>query len=267
MSTTPRPTKPLVSTIARSTASTVHVHGQDLIGMLGTVNFGDFAYLSLFRTLPSERESVLFNALLVTLVEHGITPSTMATRLTYLGAPESLQGAVAAGLLGLGNTFVGTIEGAARLCQERLPEGGIDAAEGKLSDAEIAALAESIVEEFAAQRTPIPGLGHPVHKPVDPRAQKLFALGRELGFDDSGTRLLEQLSAIASARSGKVIPVNATGAIGALASTLGLSWNVSRGLGIMARSVGLVGHILEEREHPMATTLWYRSEDEVSASS
>jgi citrate synthase len=262
-----RAAKPIRSEIARSTATTVTVFGQDLVGMLGKVNLGDFAYLELFKRLPDERESVLFNALVVTLVEHGVTPSVLAARMTYLGAPESLQGAVAAGILGLGNTFVGTIEGAAKICQERLPAAGGHAVpeRDRLNDEQIEALAAEIVAEFAAAKRPIPGLGHPVHRPVDPRARKLFELCRELGFDDSSSRLLQALSRLASERSGKVLPVNATGAIGALASTLGVPAHVARGLGVMARAVGLVGHLLEEKADPMATTIWYRAEDEASA--
>lgn len=261
-----RGSKPIRSDIASSTASTVTVFGQDLVGMLGKVNLGDFAYLEIFKRLPNERESVLFNALVVTLVEHGVTPSVLAARMTYLGAPESLQGAVASGILGLGNTFVGTIEGAAQICQDRLPAKGADnVAEQRLSDEQIDTLAAEIITEFAAAKRPIPGLGHPVHKPVDPRAQKLFQLGRELGFDDSASRLVEALSRLASERSGKILPVNATGAIGALASTLGVPAHVARGLGVIARAIGLVGHLLEEKAEPMATTIWYRAEDEASA--
>jgi len=262
-----RPTPPIVSEIARSGADSVTVFGQDLIGMLGTVNLGDFAYLEIFRRLPNKNESVLFNALVVTLVEHGVTPSAIAARMTYLGAPESIQGAVASGILGLGNTFVGTIEGAARICQQHLPAAGLHDPDGKprLTDSEIEDLATRIVAEHAEKQAPIPGLGHPVHKPVDPRAQRLFELGRELGFDDSPTRLMEALSRLASERSGKTLPVNATGAIGALASTLGVPAEVSRGLGVIARAIGLVGHLLEERRQPISKSIWYRAEDEASA--
>lgn len=262
-----RPTPAIVSEIARSTTDSVTVFGQDLIGMLGTVNLGDFAYLEIFRRLPQQNESVLFNALVVTLVEHGVTPSAIAARMTYLGAPESIQGAVASGILGLGNTFVGTIEGAAQICQQRLPGAGFHEIDGeqRLSDEEIEQLASLIVAEHVQNRKPIPGLGHPVHKPVDPRAERLFELGRELGFDDSPTRLMEALSRLASKRSGKRLPVNATGAIGALASTLGVPAEVSRGLGVIARAIGLVGHLLEERHQPISKSIWYRAEDEASS--
>lgn len=258
-------TRPIRSDIARSTADSVHVFGLDLTSLLGTVNLGDFAYLELFKRLPDEKESILFNALLVTLVEHGITPSALVARLTYLGAPESLQGAVAAGLLGLGTTFVGTIEGATKLCHDTLPGGGRHGSGSlRLSDADVDALAARIVAEHAESGVAIPGFGHPIHKPVDPRAIRLLALGRELEFDDTASRLVESISEQASTRSGKTIPVNATGAIGALAATLGIPWTVSRGLGVMARSVGLVGHLLEEKSDPIAATVWHRTEFEAA---
>ncbi|MFF2317878.1 citryl-CoA lyase [Arthrobacter sp. NPDC058097] len=250
---------PVRSDIARATPSTVHVHGLDLVDMLGTVSLGDFAYLELFRRLPDKSESVLFNAIVVALVEHGLTPSALTARLTALGAPESLQGAVAAGLLGLGNTFVGTIEGAARICQTYIP-----ADAGRLDDRGIQALAERIADDFASDGQPIPGLGHPVHKPVDPRAQKLFAITREQGFDDTPIRLMEELSRISSERRGWLLPVNVTGAIGAISTVLGLPWDVARGLGVMARAIGLVGHLLEERQQPLAASVWTRAERESS---
>lgn len=255
---------PIRSGITRATPDSVHVHGLDLTELLGKVNLGDFAFLELFKRLPDERESVLINALLVSLVEHGVTPSVIASRMTIMGAPESLQGAVAAGLLGLGNTFVGTIEGAAKVCQQELPNAGRDGVEAseRLGDDEIRALAAKILDEHKAAGRTVAGIGHPVHKPVDPRAQRLFALAKELGFDDSGPRLMTAISAIASERSGKVLPVNVTGAIGALASTLGIPWNVARGLGVMARAIGLVGHLLEESEQPMAGTIWTETEAE-----
>ena len=258
MATHTRGGTPIRSDIARATPSSVHVHGLDLVDMLGTVSLGDFAYLELFRRLPNESESVVFNAIVVALVEHGLTPSALTARLTALGAPESLQGAVAAGLLGLGNTFVGTIEGAARICQTYLPT------TGHLDESGIKSLAAKIAEDFTRRGDPIPGLGHPVHKPVDPRAQKLFAITREQGFDDTPIRLMEELARLSSESRGRILPVNVTGAIGAIAAVLGLPWDVARGLGVMARSIGLVGHLLEERQQPLAASVWTRAERESS---
>ncbi|OPX10796.1 citryl-CoA lyase [Mycobacterium sp. AT1] len=254
------------SDIAHATASTVTVHGLDLVGMLGEVSLGDFAYLELFGRLPDPRESRMFNAIVVALVEHGLTPSALVTRLTALGAPESLQSAVAAGLLGLGNTFVGTIEGAARLCQTRLPQPP-EAGEDGPTDHEVEHIARSILDESKAAGTLVPGLGHPVHKPVDPRAEKLFHISAELGLPPAPVRLMRTLSRLASEDRGRELPVNVTGAIGATCSQLGVPWEVARGLGVMGRAIGLVGHLLEERRTPIAATVWARAEREVNDTS
>src|SRR5579859_7498347 len=159
----PAPFGRLYSDISSSSAERITVRGFDLVDdLIGTVNLGDMAFLELLGRMPSNAESLVFNAMLVALVEHGITPNTLAARFTYLGAPEALQGAVAAGLLGLGSVFVGTIEGAAKMLQEALP------AEAASEDP--TSVAERIVREHRARKIPIPGLGHPIHKPVDPRS-------------------------------------------------------------------------------------------------
>jgi citrate synthase len=234
--------KPIRSDLAWSTVDRITVRGKDLPGeILGHLNLGDMAFLELTGRVPDAKESKLFNAMVVTLVEHGITPSALAARLTYLGAPEALQGAVAAGLLGLGSVFVGSMEGAARLLSEKLKP-----------DSDISALAKSIV----AENKRIPGLGHPIHKPVDPRTTRLFEIARETGHYGKYCKLME---AVAKERG---ITLNATGAIGALACELGLDWKVVKGLGVMARAVGLVGHILEETRAPMAEEVWHRIEEE-----
>jgi citrate synthase len=230
--------KPIRSDLAWSTADRIVVRGKDLPGeILGHLNLGDMAFLELTGRTPDAKESKLFNAMVVTLVEHGVTPSALAARLTYLGAPEALQGAVAAGLLGLGSVFVGSMEGAARLLTESIQSG---------KDA----------KAVLAEHKRIPGLGHPIHKPIDPRTKRLFEIARETGHYGKYCKLMEE---IAKARG---ITLNATGAIGALACELGLDWKVVKGLGVMARAVGLVGHLLEETRTPMAEEVWHRVEEE-----
>ncbi len=230
--------KPIRSDLAWSTADRITVRGKDLPGeILGHLNLGDMAFLELTGRIPQAKESKLFNAMVVTLVEHGITPSALAARLTYLGAPEALQGAVAAGLLGLGSVFVGSMEGAARLLHEAIQNG---------KDA----------KTVLAENKRIPGLGHPIHKPTDPRTTRLFEIARETGHYGKYCRLMDEIA------KEKGITLNATGAIGALACELGLDWKVVKGLGVMARAVGLVGHILEETRSPMAEEVWHRIEQE-----
>ena len=230
-----RKTKPIKSDLAWSTTDRIVVRGKDLPGeLIGNVNLGDMAFLEITGRLPDEKESRLFNAMAVTLVEHGLTPSAIAARMTFLGAPEAMQAAVAAGLSGLGSVFVGSTEGVAKM------------------------LSETTDVEKLLENKRIPGLGHPLHKPVDPRTRRLFEVARETGHYGKYCKAMEELSAR------KKLTLNATGAIGALACELGLDWRAVRGIGVMARAVGLVGHLLEEARNPIALEVWERVDEEAS---
>jgi citrate synthase len=253
-----RTNKPIRSDIGWSDATSITVFGKDLpADILGHLNLGDMGFLELTGRVPSRAESRMFNAMVVTLVEHGMTPSALVARLTYLGAPESLQGAVAAGLNGLGTVFVGSIEGAAKMLYEAMPT--------SLAHADFRALAGPVVESFQSQRRIIPGIGHPIHKPVDPRTPRLFELANETGFDGPYLQLMQAIADEAERRTGKTLPVNATGAIGALCCEMGFDWKICRGLGVMARAVGLVGHILEETRNPMAEEIWLSADARATA--
>lgn len=250
--------KSIRTDIAWSTPDKIIVKGYDLCGdILGRLSLGDMAFLELTNRLPSPQESVVFNAIAVTLVEHGLTPSAIAARMTYMGAPEALQAAVAAGLCGLGSVFVGSMETAARMLQEAIPN--------PVADADLNQLATHIVEDFHARKQAIPGIGHPFLKPIDPRAPRLFQIAAENGFEGPYVKLMKAVSKQAEAFYRKSLPVNATGAIGAIASELKLPWRIVRGIGIMARAVGLVGHILEEIRNPIAPEIHIRTEEEATA--
>ena len=224
------------SDLGWSTRERIVVRGNDLPGeILGTLNLGDMAFFELTGRFPNEKESRMFNAMAVTLVEHGITPSALAARLTFLGAPEAMQSAVAAGLCGLGSVFVGSMEGVAKMLSSN-----------------------KSAQEIISENKRIPGLGHPIHKPVDPRSVRLFEIARETGFYGRYCELIEAIGKM------KGLPVNATGAIGALACELGLDWRAVRGIGVMARAIGLVGHLLEESRRPMAEAVWHQVEEQAS---
>jgi citrate synthase len=250
-------TKRLKSEMGWSTKDRIVVRGLDLTkDVLGKVSLGDFAFLELKGRLPTPQESVIFNALVVTLVEHGMTPSAIAARLTYFGAPEALQAGVAAGILGMGDRFGGSIEQAARMVQDALATQG--------HDADLREVARTVVAEHKASKQVIGGLGHPIHKPIDPRTPKLFALAAENGFSGRYVKLMELIGAEATASYGRELPVNATGAIGAIASELDFNWRVCRGLAVMARAIGLVGHLQEEMNDPMSAEIWARVDQEAS---
>jgi citrate synthase len=250
--------KRLKSGMGSSTADRIVVRGHDLVeDLIGKISLGDMAFLELKGRLPTSKESTMFNALAVTLVEHGMTPSAIAARLTYFGAPESVQGAVAAGLLGIGDRFGGSVEEAARTLQEALAGAGTNADLGKL--------ARQIVATHKERKRPIAGLGHPIHKPADPRTARLFAIAADNGFSGRFVQLMQAIAVEAGRSHGRELPVNATGAIGAIASELEIPWQVSRGLAVMARAIGLVGHIQEELKEPLAAEIWSRIDEESSS--
>lgn len=255
---TARKVKRLKSDMGSSTADRIVVRGHDLVeDLIGKVSLGDMAFLELKGRLPTRQESTVFNALAVTLVEHGMTPSAIAARLTYFGAPESLQGAVAAGLLGIGDRFGGSVEEAARTLQEALAGSG--------AEVDLNELARKIVATHKERKRPIAGLGHPIHKLIDPRTPRLFALAAENGFSGRYVQLMKAISVEAEGSHGRELPVNATGAIGAIASELDIPWKVTRGLAVIARAIGLVAHIQEELEEPLAAEIWNRIDEESSA--
>jgi citrate synthase len=254
-----RTPKPLIhSDIAYSTPDRIVVRGKDLPNeVLGHMNLGDFAYLQLTGKAATREQSAMFNAILITLVEHGMTPSAIAARMTYAGAPESLQAAVAAGLCGLGSVFVGSMEGACRMLSEALPPG--------TRNTDLEQLARDTVAAYRVRGATVPGLGHPLHKPIDPRTPRLFQLAADNGMSSDYVKLMQLIGAEAERASGKALPINATGAIGAICCEFGFPWRIVRGFGVMARAIGLVGHLMEEGEKPMAVEIWQRIEDEASA--
>lgn len=245
------------SDIAWATPTQIKIHGLDLCSeIVGVVDFGQMAFLEIFARLPNANEARMFNAMMVILVEHGITPSSLATRMTHCGAPEAVQASVAAGLLGLGSVFVGSLDNAAKMLQEALPD--------PQASVDLKQLAADIVSAHRSRREIIPGVGHPFHKPIDPRTPALFKVAREAGFAGRYVELMENIGAEASRQYGRPLPINVTGAMAAIASEFKLPWKMCRGLAVAARAVGLVGHIIEEMRQPMAEEIYYRIEHEAT---
>ena len=243
--------KPAPATrISTYTREAIFVRDKDLVeDLIGKLGFTEMTYFQVMGRMPSGPETAILDAVLVTLMEHGLTPSTISARLIYDSAPEALQGAVAGGLLAVGSQFVGTMEGAARLLERIVDDGG---GEG----GEVGAAARRVAEEHRAARDPIPGFGHPLHKPDDPRSPKLMALAREQGVEGRYIAALEALSAAVDEVYGKHITINATGAIAALLLEIGVPWRVMRGFALISRAAGLVGHIYEEQQRPAARHMW-----------
>lgn len=244
-----------------STSDRIVVRGQDLCeDLLGKIDLGGMAFLEITGRRPNAREAELFNALLVTLVEHGMTPQAIATRLIHMAAPEALQGAVAAGLLGVGSVFAGGAEQVARFLQDALQD---TALKDKPGGGDLAAMADAIVDDHARRKVPVPGIGHPTHKDGDPRTPVLFAIAERNGFRGRYVALMEEVGRAAQRRLGRALPINVTGAMGALLSELGFPWRLCRGVAVIGRAIGLVGHLSEEMRNPVAREIWERTEHEV----
>src|SRR5690606_10267052 len=154
------------SAISASNEATVLVRGRDLCAeLIGRISFTDHVWLLITGEMPREAQRRVLDAVLVAIAEHGLTPSVQASRMTLAAAPEALQGAVAAGILGCGSVILGAAENAGRLLQEV-----IERADG----AALEAAAREVVQERCAVGRMVPGYGHPLHKESDPRAQRLF---------------------------------------------------------------------------------------------
>ena len=232
--------------IAHHTAEAIYVRGANLVDdLIGRLTFTEMMYFQLLGARPTPAQAKILDAVLVTLMEHGITPSTIVTRLIYDSCPEAVQAAVAAGLLGVGSTFVGTMEGCAANIEEILA-----APEGE------AARAKAIAQRVRAAKQPIPGFGHPHHKPDDPRSPRLIAVAEEAGVPGRHIRALRLLAKEVDAAWGRHLTINATGAIAALLGEIGVPREVMRGIAVVSRSAGLVGHILEEQRDPSARRIW-----------
>jgi citrate synthase len=256
-----RPTVPLHTTLGFSTPDRIVVRGHDLPGeLIGRLSLGGMAFLELTGRLPDADEAAVFDAIAITLVEHGPTPSVLAARLTFLGAPEAMQAAVGAGLCGLGSVLVGSTQGAAAMLLASHPRDAAPSAPA--ADAALRTSAATIVADHRARGAPVPGIGHPVHRPVDPRTAALFAVAARHGYAGDYVKLMGFVADEATRAYARPLPVNATGAIAAIACELGFTPRMCHGIAVFARAIGLVGHLLEEEGAPIAPELWKRAEDE-----
>jgi citrate synthase len=242
----------LRTSIGHSTPDSITVRGRDVAELMGTMPFGDLAFLVASGHPPSQAESTMFNAILVSLAEHGLTPTALATRLTYTGAPEAVQGAIAAGLLGGGSVFLGPVADTAEFLAGILEGMPIESR----SDEALEAAAADAVRVALTEGRRIPGLGHPIHKEVDPRTPRIYQLAEENDLLGAHLRLLQSISFAHSSASGKLLPINGAGAAGAALADLGFPPALTRGFALLARTAGLVGHLAEESEEPIGMRLW-----------
>lgn len=235
--------------LGTSDADSIKLMGQDLAhDLMGKVGFGELAFWLVAGRRPTAGEVRLFESVLVALADHGFTPTAIAARLTYLSAPDSLQGALAAGLLGGGSRFLGVTEDCGRFLADTLVEAGTE------KDYDVIALAA--VRKAKQERRIIPGLGHPVHKVQDPRTPVLIEIASQEGLRGPHLRLFEAIGRVHPSVLGRTLPLNGAGVCGAALADLGLPTDLLRGFALLARAAGLLGQLAEERRRPIANDIY-----------
>jgi citrate synthase len=251
------PTYP--TSIGTADATTITVLGQNLAeDLMGQISFGELAFWLAAQRRPTAGELKLFEAVLVALADHGFTPSVIAARLTLTGAPESVQGALAAGLLGGGSRYLGVTEDSGRFLAAALA-----GHEGTLPDTDEGwdELATTAVTAQRAAGRLVPGLGHPVHKDGDPRTPVIFRIATESGVLGPHLRLFAAVGRVHPAIVGRTLPLNGAGVCGAALADLGFPPDLLRGFALLARTAGLLGHLAEEMRNPAGQSI-YREIDE-----
>ena len=238
----------IVTGIGQAELHRILVRGYDLNKeLVGKITFTEMTSLILRGRLPTPNEAKMLDALLVILVEHGMVSHVIAARLVYHCAPEAIQAAVAAALCGAGSVHLGSSEWSAKMLTEALPP--------DKKDFDMDAIAASILDDYSARKQRLPGIGHRTHAEGDPRADTLFGIAKETGVYGKYCELIQKLSKMAGERRKRLIPVNVTGAIAAIALDMGFPWQITKAFALIGRTLGVIGHIAEEIRNPMATQI------------
>jgi citrate synthase len=254
------------TSLGTSDADTITLLGHDLAAdLMGKVSFGELALWLVTQQRPTPQQVRVFEAVMVALADHGFTPTAIAARLTYLSAPDSVQGALAAGLLGGGSRFLGVTEDTGRFLGDALAAAGQGGAVGQggaagqplpADDAGWDALALAAVRRAREAGRLVPGLGHPVHKVTDPRTAVLIRIADEEGLRGPHLRLFEAVGRVHPQVLGRTLPLNGAGVCGAALADIGLPVGTLRGFALLARTAGLLGQLAEEQRRPLGMDMY-----------
>ncbi|MFC4253978.1 citryl-CoA lyase [Altererythrobacter xixiisoli] len=246
------------SAICTSDADSITVRGRDLTtDIIGHMDFTAYFWLLVTGQEPDEQQSFFLNAILCALAEHGLMPSVITARMTHAAAPESLQGAVAVGLLGCGDVLMGSVELAGRFYDECI-------ADQQASGGTAEGAARRGIARLRDAGQPIPGFGHPLHTGSDPRADLLLRLAREQGVGGAHVAMLYAIRDLLPGALGRSLPINVNGPIAAIMLDLGFPPSALRGIALLARTAGLIGHLTEEQERPIGFLLSDKAAEAVS---
>ena len=248
---------PAVSGISTSDPHRIEIRGQDLANeIMGHYDFTEFFYFLVTGRKPTEQQRFFLDLLLISIAEHGLTPTAQAARMTLAAAPDSLQSAVAAGILGCGTVVLGTAE----LCAKVLADAAARVDAGQDPDAVV----RDIATETRRRGAKMPGFGHPIHHPVDPRSERILALADERGAAGRHIDLLKRLRGAVAQKWGKPLPLNVSGPIAAVLMDLDFPSTMIKAVPILARTAGLLGHLAEEQRRPIGFILAHHAEEAIA---
>jgi citrate synthase len=238
-----------VSRISHAHPDRVEIRGRDLTAdLMGRLTFTEYFHLLLTGDEPTADQRFFLDLLLVAIAEHGMMPTNVAARMTLAADPDSLQGAVAAGILGCGPVLLGTAEECARL----------------LERAEASGDPEALVREIREGGVKVPGFGHPVHRPLDPRAERILALADERRVSSTYVALARRIRDAVTDAWGRPLTMNVSMPIAAVMLDLGFPAATVKAVPILARTASLLAHLEEEREHPAGFVMGKAAEDAVT---
>jgi citrate synthase len=242
-------TDPPVTRIAQAYPDRVEIRGRDLTGdLMGRLSFTEYFQLLLTGREPTADQRYFLDVVLVSIAEHGMMPTNVAARMTLAADPGSLQGAVAAGILGAGPVVLGTSEECARLLEEARASGRAPL---------------EIVRELHAAGSKVPGFGHPVHEPVDPRAERILELADARGVSGPYVELARAFGPAVAEVRGKPLPMNVSMPIAAVMLDLGFAASAVKAVPILARTAGLLAHLAEEGEHSVGFVMARAAEEAI----
>jgi citrate synthase len=242
-------TEPPVSHISQAYPDRVEVRGRDLTGdLMGRLSFTEYFHLLLTGEEPTEDQRFFLDLVLVSIAEHGMMPTNVAARMTLAADPGSLQGAVAAGILGCGPVILGTSDECALLLEEARASGREPL---------------EIAREIHAAGGRVPGFGHPVHRPVDPRAERILELADERGVSGAHIALARRLRDAVAEVWGKPLTMNVSMPIAAVMLDLGFPSSAVKAVPILARTAGLLAHLAEEQNQPLGFHLARAAEEAI----
>jgi citrate synthase len=246
-----------VTHISQAYPDRVEVRGRDLTGdLMGRLTFTEYAHLLLTGQEPTDDQRFFLDLLLVAIAEHGMMPTNVAARMTLAADPGSLQGAVAAGILGAGPIVLGTSQECARL----LGDAQARVTAGETPDE----VAGNVAREIHATAGKVPGFGHPVHRPLDPRAERILELADAREVSGPHVLLARSLRDAVAEAWGKPLTMNVSLPIAAVLLDLGFSADVVKAVPILARTAGLLAHLAEEQEHPLGFLMAGRAEEAIT---